>query len=218
MRPSRIPLRSRISSMPAAAPRANSPWPTSCMYAMSSRYHRVVSGPPEAISAPRKPDRRSVEEGDGFPVDGPVYTAEHDGAGIERAHGALTNSSLAFLVSCVGRDGVHHDAGVGHVHRDVAGEDLQRLVRQAGSLSEAVGEAGIDRGHRPLAGRPQSTEPQPEIWVARKRIVRSNVHLYLGQRRRLLPLLLTDAKRLQETPVQSWMRLFGIQVAVLVKE
>ena len=58
--------------MPGAAPRANSAWPTSCIYAMSSPYQRVVSGPPEAISAPCKPDGRSVEEGDGFPVDGPV--------------------------------------------------------------------------------------------------------------------------------------------------
>src|SRR5687767_12314979 len=54
--------------------------------------------------------------------------------------------------------------------------------------------------------------------MARERKVGSNVHLYLRQRRRLLPLLLADAKRLQETPVQGRMRLFWVEVAVLVEE
>src|SRR5215212_3069895 len=127
--------------MPGAARRANSAWPTSWIYVRSSPYHRVVSVPSEVISVPCKPDGGSVEQGDGFPVDGPVETAEHNGAGVERAHGALMDSSLAFLVPCVGCDGVHHDAGMDHIHRDVAGEYLQRIIRQAGSLPEAVREA-----------------------------------------------------------------------------
>ena len=82
--------------------KANSAWPTSCMYAMSSPYHRFVSGLPRLSQPPVSRTGRSVEEGDGFPVDGPVETAEHDGAGIERAHGALADSWLAFLDSRVG--------------------------------------------------------------------------------------------------------------------
>src|SRR5215212_12206244 len=188
------------------------------MYATSSPYHRVVSGSPEVISVPCEPDGGSIEHGDRLPVDGPVETAEHHGAGVEGAHGAFMDFSLAFLIPCVGRNGLHHDAGVGYVHRHVAREDLQRFIRQAGSLPEPVGEAGVDRGHGPLAGRPQSTEPKPEVWMARERVVGGDVHLYLGQRRRFLPLFLTDAKRLQETPVQGWMRLFGVEVTVLIEE
>src|SRR5215204_3124835 len=150
------------------------------MYAMSSPYHRVLSGFPEVISVPRKPHGGSVEHGDGLSVDGLVETAEHYGAGVERAHGAITDSSLAFLVPRVGRDGVHHDAGVGYVHRDVAREDLQRFIGQACRLPEAVGEAGVDRGHGPLAGRPQRTETDPEVRVSRERVMGGDVHLYLG--------------------------------------
>src|SRR5215204_791883 len=197
--------------------RANSAWPTSWMYAMSSRYHRVVSGPPEVISLPRQPDGGGVEHGDRLSVDGPVETGQHHRAGVERAHSALADYSLAMLVARVGCDGVHHDAGVGHVHRNVAREDLERLVRQAGRLPEAVGELGVDRGHGPLARRPESAKAEPEVGVARQRIVGGDVHLYLGQRRRLLPLLLIDAKRPQETPVQGWMRLFGVEVSILVE-
>jgi hypothetical protein len=69
--------------MPGAELRANSAWPTSCMYAMSSPYHRVVSEPPAVISVPREPHGGGVEQGDGLPVYGPVQTAEHDGACIE---------------------------------------------------------------------------------------------------------------------------------------
>src|SRR5215203_4016662 len=188
------------------------------MYAMSSRYHRVVSRPPEVISVSHKQDGGSIEHWDVFSVDGPVETAEHDGAGVERAHGALMYSSLAFLAFCVGRDGVHHDAGVGYVHRDVAHKDLQRLIRQARCLPQPVGEAGVDRGHGPLARRPESTEPEPEIGVARERVVGGDVHLYLGECRRLLPLLLTDAKGPEETPVQGRMRLLGVEVAVLIEK
>src|SRR5688572_31741120 len=54
--------------------------------------------------------------------------------------------------------------------------------------------------------------------MARERVVSSNVQLYLGQRRRLFPLLLADAKRLQETPVQGRVRLLGVEVSVLVEE
>jgi hypothetical protein len=64
--------------MPGAAPRANSAWPTSWMYARSSPYHRGLSRAPEVISVPCKPDGGSVEQGNGFPVDGPVETAEHN--------------------------------------------------------------------------------------------------------------------------------------------
>src|ERR687889_2853484 len=102
------------------------------MYAMSSPYHRGVSGSPEVISVPCEPEGGSIEHGDGLSVDCPVETAEHDGAGVERAHGALMDPSLALVVPRVGCDGVHHDAGVGHVHRDVAREDLERLIREAG--------------------------------------------------------------------------------------
>src|SRR5215210_1011191 len=150
------------------------------MYAMSSPYHRVVSGPPEVISVPRETGGRDIEHGDRLPVDGPVETAEHDGAGVERAHGALADYALAFLVSCVGCDGVHHDAGVGHVHRNVAGKDLERLIGQTGRFSETVGELGVDRGYGPLTRRPESAQPEPEIRVARERIVGGDIHLDLG--------------------------------------
>jgi hypothetical protein len=48
------------------------------MYARSSPYHRGLSRAPEVISVSCKPDGGSVEQGNGFPVDGPVETAEHN--------------------------------------------------------------------------------------------------------------------------------------------
>src|SRR5215207_8167240 len=99
------------------------------MYARSSPYHRVISESPEAISISGEPDGGCVEHGDRLSIDCPVETAEHDGAGVEGAHSALADFTLAFLVLGVGCDGIHHDAGVGHVHRDVAGEDLKRRIR-----------------------------------------------------------------------------------------
>src|ERR671910_2351914 len=112
---------------------------------MSSPYH----------STPGEPYGGDPEYRDGLPVDGPVEPIEHDGAGVEGAHGALTDPPLAFLVPRVGCDGVHHDAGVRHVHRDVASEDLQRLIWKSRCLPETVGEAGVDRGYRPLTRRPE---------------------------------------------------------------
>ena len=87
-----------------------------------------------------------------------------------------------------------------------------------GGLPEPVGEAGVDRGHGPLAGRPQSPEPDPEVRMPGERKVGRDVHLYLGQRPRLLPLRLTDTQSPQETTVQRRMRLIRVQVTVLVEE
>src|SRR5215204_295481 len=130
------------------------------MYARFSPYHRVLSWPPEVISVPCEPDGMRLEHGDGLPIDSPIETTQHDGAGVEGAYSTLTDFPPALLVLSVGCDGVHHDAGVGDVHGDVACKDLQRLVRQARGLPETVGEPGVDRGHRPLARRPESTEPE----------------------------------------------------------
>src|SRR5215210_2294799 len=107
------------------------------MYARSSPYHRSMSPPSEVISVPCEPDGGRVEHGNRLPVDGPIETAEHDGAGVERAHSALADFPLSLLVLGVWCDGVHHDAGVGDVHRDVAREDLKRRIRQARGLPEA---------------------------------------------------------------------------------
>src|SRR5829696_3239081 len=54
--------------------------------------------------------------------------------------------------------------------------------------------------------------------MARERIMRGYVQLYLRQRRGLFPLLLTDVQSLEETPVQGRMRLVRIQMPVLVEE
>src|ERR687893_376352 len=75
-------------------------------------------------------DADGTRERDGFFVDGLVEPVEHDRAGVERTHGPLPHPPLTLFVSSVGGDGLHHDAGVLDVHGNVAGEDLQSLVRQ----------------------------------------------------------------------------------------
>src|SRR5918997_1765391 len=108
-------------------------------------------------------DAHGTRERDGFLVDGPVQPVEHDRAGVERAHGPLPHPPLTLLVPGVGGDGVHHDAGVLYVHGDVAGKDLQSLVRQPRRPLQTLGEADVDRGHRPLARRPQGPKSKPGV-------------------------------------------------------
>src|SRR5918997_381130 len=79
-------------------------------------------------------DADGARERGRIPVDRLVEAVEHDRAGVERAHGPLPHPPLTLLVRRVRGDGLHHDAGVLDVHGDVAGEDLQGLLRQPSRL------------------------------------------------------------------------------------
>src|SRR5919199_2479842 len=168
--------------------------------------------------------RLSARDADGarergrLSIDSPVETVEHDRAGVERAQRPLPHPPLALLVPGVRRDGLHHDAGVLNVHGDVAREDLERLVRQTRRPLQTLGEADVDRGHRPLARGPQSPEPEPDIRVAAQGVVALHVKLYLWERPRRLPLFLGYPQRPQEAPVERGMGLVRIEVPVLVEE
>src|SRR5918998_297991 len=162
-------------------------------------------------------DADGTRERDGFLVDGPIQPVEHDRAGVERAHGPLPHPPLTLLVPGVGGEGLHHDAGVLYVHGDVAGEDLQSLVRQPRRPLQTLGETHVDGGHGPLARRPQSPEAKPDVRVPAQRVVSLYVELYLGERPGRLPFFLAYPERKQETPVEGRMGLAGVQVPVLVE-
>src|SRR5215212_2792980 len=179
---------------------------------------QVLPVPGAQPSTAGEPDRGSVEDRDGLSVDDPVEAVEHYGAGVEGTHCALADPALALLILRVRCYGLHHYPGVRHVHGDVAGEDLQRRVGERGCLPQPVREPGVDRGHGPLAGRPQGAEPDPEVGMSGKRKMRRDVHLDLGHRMRLFPLGLTDTQGPQKMSVQGRMRLLRVKMAVLVEE